>query len=415
MSDGIKKVAPGRWLARITWTDPDGKRRDTDRAIKADTKAQAIAERERIREELAGVGDEWTVGEAIDMWLPSMRTGTRLVRETHARRFRERFGKLRLSRVLTADVQRWIAGLEAGDDTANNHRSSIIALYKFARARGRLRGDDPIARTIRRITPRTNEEWLEDLEGPVERRALIGDELPRFFAALLEQEPDLYPLARCQLLLGCRWSEASALQWRDIDWDTGIVTIRRSQSRNGEIGPPKGKKARHSALGPEGLAFLRGHRAAMERTGWPGSDLWCFPRPLTGRPRRYDIWPYPTAAGRVRELLRDLGIALACSTHAMRHSHITLARSLESDAVNRAVAGQALLDSVGHSSPRVTEGYTDDSHRRTVAASFASELESRISPAFAGVVKLDASGVRSGGREKRPAKPLGNQLKVEKP
>lgn len=393
--DGLTKLKNGRWRARITWRDAMGRRHDTDRVIKADSKGQAMAERERIREELAGTGDEWTVAEAIAEWLPTMRTGTRLAREVHSRRFSELFGKLKLSNVRTADVQRWIAGLECSDDTANNYRASILALYKFARARGRLRGEDPIARTIRRLTPRTNAQWLEELEGPTERRALVGDELPRFFAALLEREPELYPLARCQLLLGCRWSEASALQWRDVDWKTGIVTIRRSQSRNGEIGPPKGKRARTTALGPEGLAFLRGHRASMEREGWPGSDTWCFPRPMTGRPRRYDLWPYPTAASRVRGVLEALGIDLACSTHAMRHSHVTLARALESDAV--------LRETVGHTTGSLTERYTDESHRRAKAAGMATELEARIGGALGGadVVPLTCGAKNVGRRKNR--------------
>lgn len=395
MADGVTKIGPGRYRARITWRDQRGKRHDTDRVIEADTKAQALTERERIREELSGAGDEWTVGEAIDAWLPTMRTGTRLAREVHARRFRELFGALRLSRVNTALVQRWIASIEADDATANNHRASMLALYKFARAQGRIHGEDPIAATVRRVSPRTSEEIMAELEAEPERRALVGEELPRFFAALLEAEPDLYPLARCQLLLGCRWSEVSALQWRDIDWDTGVITIRRAQSRNGELGPPKGKRARSAAVGPEGLAFLRGHRAAMDRAGWPGSDVWAFPRPLTGRPRHYDLWPYPTAASRIRDVLGTLGLDLACSTHALRHSHVTLARALESDA--------ALQASVGHASPELTERYTDESHRRAVAQSFASELEIRIAGGvFGGVTPISA------------AKPHVNRRKKEK-
>jgi integrase len=413
--DGLEKTAPGRWKARITWHDALGKRRDTDRVIKADTKAQAIAERERIREELAGVGDEWTVSEAIDAWLPSMRTGTRVTREPHARSFRERFGKLRLSRVETTDAQRWIAGIPASDDTANNYRASMCALYKFARAKGRLRGDDPIARTIRRITPRTNEELMAELEGEAPRKALIGDELPRFFAQLLEQEPDLYPLVRCQLLLGCRICETLALQWRDIDWTTGIVTIRRNQSRNGELGVPKNKRRRTCALGPEGLAFMRGHRAAMERSALPGADMWCFPRPLTGRPRAHDMWPYPSVSPRIRAALKAIGVSLACSTHAMRHSHVTLARALESDALGRAAAGQAMRDGVGHASEAMSERYTDESHRKVVAASFAGQLESRIGGALGGAdVVAIRSGANCGAPTNAASESQRNRRKVEK-
>jgi integrase len=384
MTDGLTKLAPGKWRARITWRDSAGKRHDTDRVIEAPSKAQALVERERIREELAGTGDEWSVGEAVDAYLPTLRTGTRLAREVHCRRFRERFGAAtKLSRVPTPGVQRWISELGGIDDTANNHRASVLALYKWARGKGRLIGGDPIAKTIRRHTAKSSAELLAELEAPEPRKALIGEELPRFFAALLEAEPELYPLMRCLLLLGGRVSEALALQWRDIDWDTGIVMIRRTQLRNGELGPTKGKRRRTAALGPEGLAFMRGHRAAMEREGWPGSDTWCFPRPITKRPRHHDMWPYPSVSPRVRRALKAAGLELECSTHAMRHSHVTLARALESDAALRA--------SVGHSGAALTETYTDESHRAVVAASFASQLESRIgSEVFGGadVVKI---------------------------
>lgn len=371
MTDGLTKLSAGRWRARITWRDSRGKRHDTDRVIRAPSKAAALVERERIREELAGTGDEWTVGEAITEYLPTLRTGTRLAREVHCRRFRERFrDATKLSRVPPAGVQRWLSEIEAGDDTANNHRASILALYKWAKGKGRLVGPNPIEQTIRRHTPQTSAELLEEAEAPPKKKAMVGEELPRFFTLLQEAEPELYPMMRCMLLLGQRVSEALALQWRDIDWDTGIVAIVRTQVRNGELGPTKGKRRRTAALGPEGLAFLRGHRAAMEREGWPGSDTWCFPRPITGRPRHHDMWPYPTVGPRVRAAIKDAGLTLACSTHAMRHSHTTLARALESDAALRA--------SMGHESEAMTDVYTDDSHRAAVASSFASQLESRI-------------------------------------
>jgi len=415
-SDGLTRTAPGRWDARIVWRDAKRKKHDTNRSITVSTdgglreeKKRAAAERERIRDELAGTGDEWTVDEAIDAWLPTMVPGTRGTREPHARRFRERFGKLKLSHVPPADVQRWIAELKCTDHTANCYRTSMLALYRYARAQGRLQGQNPIEKTLRRRTPKTAAERLAALEAPPPRRALLGDELPTFFAALLERHPDLYPLVRCQLLLGCRWGEASALKWSDVNWDTGVIVIRRSQGRTkGAMGPPKNQTPRPAALGPEGLAFLRGHRADMAAKGWPGSGVWAFPRPPTGRVRHYDTWPYSTVQDHVSDLLRDLGIALASSTHVLRHTHVTLARTLESDAVHRE-AERDLRDSVGHGDQRVTEGYTDESHRQARAANHATQLESRIGGKIFGgadVVQLKqpAGGVPGGATSKKTPK-----------
>lgn len=377
-SDGLEKLAPGKWKARITARDPKtGKKTvDTDRVIFADTKAQAIAERERIRDELVGGSDEWTVGQALDAWLPTQRAGSLFTRKTHARRIRERWGTLKLSRVPPSEVQRWLSGLKVADNTANYHRATLQALYAYARAQGRTRGANPIDQTEARKTPKTSAQLLAELESTPAPKAILGTDLARFFAGLQEHAPELYPVARAQLLLGCRWAEVTALQWRDIDWDTGVVTIRRSQSRKGELGPPKGKKQRFGALGPDGLAFMRGHRADMEREAWPGWELWAFPRPLMGKPRPCDLWGYETTRRRIHDVYDALGLDLGAVTHAFRHTHVTIARGLESDAM--------LRETVGHGSSAMTENYTDDSHRKAAVAGHASKLEELIGGGVSG-------------------------------
>lgn len=379
-SDGLRKLGPGRWEARFTARDPaTGKKSlDTTRVIHANTRAEALIERVRLQREIVGSKGEWTVAEAVEAWLPSMPTNTRNARTSQSRGFRERFGERRLSSVQPAEVQAWIAGLPVADETANQYRAAIMALYAYARNQGKLIGQNPMGQTVKRRTPKTSAELLAELEQPRPRRALIGNEVARFFAELEALDRDLVPLVRTQLLLGCRFGEVSALQWRDVDWDTGFVAIRRNQLRLGELGPPKGKRARDAVLGTEGLALLRGHRAAMERAAWPGWDVWVFPRPPNPLDRRrHDMWTYDTVRRRVREALTNAGVSLANVTHAMRHTHITVARQLEQDAL--------LRSTVGHSDARHTERYTDESHRAAVAVRFAAEFEEKL------------AGVSSGG------------------
>jgi integrase len=379
--DGLTKLGPGRWRARITVRDPaTGKKAlDTTRTFSADTKLEAMAKRKALRDELVGSGDEWTVNEALDAWMPTLRSGTLHARKTHAKRIRAAFGTLKLSLVPAPDVQRWLARLPGCDDTANYHRATLQALYKFARERGRLRGANPIALTQARTTAKTSAELLAELEAPAPTKALLGDAAAKFFAALEQLHPALVPVARAQLLLGCRWSEVTTLRWSDINWESGLVTIRRGQSRNAELGPPKGKKKRVAGLGPEGLAFFRGHRAEMERLGWPGSDEWAFAKPPMGKPRKHDLWGYETCRRYVKDALRAAGLDVDAVTHTLRHTHVTLARALESDAALRA--------SVGHADKSMTELYTDDSHRAAVAQSFAGRLEGLL------------PGVQSGGAD----------------
>jgi integrase len=394
--EGLKRLAPGKWDARITWHDAKGKKRDTNRKINVSTEGglrketeRAVVERNRLRDKLAGTGDEWTVEEALDHWLPTLPHGTRRTRNRHADLFREAFGDFKLSHVPTSDVQRLLADLKCKDNSANYHRSSFLALYKYARGKGRLKGENPIKETMRRHTAQTSAERLAEIRAGEARRALLGDEVPLFFAALHERHPDLHPLMYGQFLLGCRWAEAAALWLPHVDWKTGGVSIEQSLLRDGTLGPPKNGEARIAALGPEGLAFLRGHRAAMEAKGWPGSDLWLFPRPPLGGRRHYDAWSYTTAQRWVGKLLSDLGLGLANCTHAMRHTHVTLDRAEESDARARQ-ATRDMQDAIGHADEKVTEGYTDRSVRQARATRHAAEFERvakvvRLKPGSGGV------------------------------
>lgn len=410
--DGLKRLAPGKWDARITWHDARGKKKDTNRKINVSTEGglrketeRAVAERNRQRDMLADTGDEWTVGEALDHWFPTLPLGTRRSRNQHAETFRAAFGDLKLSCVPTADAQRLLAELKCKDNTANYYRSSFLALYKYARRQGRLKGENPIIGTMRRDTPQTSAEKLAEIRAGEARRALLGDEVPLFFGALHERHPDLHPLMYSQFLLGCRWSEAAALWLPHVDWKTGGVSIEQNLLRDGTLGPPKNGEKRTAALGPEGLAFLRGHRAAMEAKGWPGSDLWLFPRPPSAQPRHYDAWSYATVQKLVKKLLADLGLGLASCTHAMRHTHVTLTLAEESDARARQ-ATRDMQDAIGHADEKVTEGYTDRSARQASATRHAVEFE-RV----AQVVRLKPrpGGVESGVKSKNTPKNTADQ------
>jgi integrase len=386
----VTKHSPGKYKVRITWVDAAGKRHDTERVVDANNAPQARIEREKLRLQLAGTGDEWTVREAADKWREGMRPTTARARKSHLARLVERFGDKRLSTVPTPDLQRLIATLPVSDRTASHHLDTYRGLYQWARAQGRLRGDDPTLTLVRRVTPKTDTDLLELLEAPATRKALMGDEIPRFFQLLLEQEPEVYPIMRLAILIGCRIGEATALKWSDIEWDTGLITIRRSQDEKGKLGPPKGKKIRTTALGREGLAFLRGHRAAMERLGWRGCDEWCFPRPENGRDRPHDRWPYSTVAKRVRRTLVALGIDLDTCTHLARHTHVTEARKMEAERMaSLSAPSKELRDGIGHADAKTTEVYTDESVRRVAAVGFASQLEGRIGGALGGAEVVD--------------------------
>lgn len=377
-SDGLKKLEPGKWLARITARDKDtGKKTlDTTRVILADTKLDAMRKRKALREELLGSGDEWTVDQAIDAWLPTQPPGSLSVRKTHSDRFRAKFGSRKLSLVTTPEFQRWLAELTCSDDTANGHRASIMALYKFARGQGRLVGQDTVAASVKRVSPKTSAERLAEIERPRAPSAMFGDTLGEFFATLDAHSPDVLPLMKTQFLLGCRVGEVIALQVDCVDWETGAVTIMRNCAKDGTIVVPKSQKPRIAALGPDGLAFLRGHRAAMVAAKWPGYETWLFPRPPFGTRRTRDTWVYETVRQRVKAALEAAGIELSTTTHAMRHTHVTRSRALQVDAIMR--------EAVGHADARQSHRYTDVSAHAEAVVGYARHFEAQVAGGVSG-------------------------------
>jgi len=137
------------------------------------------------------------------------------------------------------------------------------------------------------------------------------------FRQVLEHIPEPYRtmcvVAGC---LGLRISEVLGLQWRDFDWDTRQVQIRRSWVC-GHVGEPKTENSRRPM--PVDLALekiLREHRRRL-----PSSlqSEWVFPSKRTGMPA------HPWSAQR-RWLLRageKVG-TMRLGLHAFRHTYSTL-------------------------------------------------------------------------------------------
>lgn len=352
--DGVKRLGGGKYAVRITWTDATGRRRDTERVVLADTRAEATARREALTKELATTSTTWTVGRSLDELLPTLRPGTLSAWASHAKKVRAALADRRLDDVRPDELRRFLVSLTVSDKTAENVRALLSKVWEFARDRGEFEGQNPVKLTNPRKTPRSSAAMLAELENP-KRRAFHGEEVGRFLGAL---PGDMRAMLTVQLLLGCRFGEASALQWSDVDLDTGKVRIVRTQY-NGEIGPPKGKRARWTALGPGGVAILRAQRVVMETAQWPGWETWCFPRRPTGRAHRYEapVWDYRDVSKAVTAAKRAIGTDVVPSTHALRHTYITMSR-----AVNAAQAETVVLRGmVGHASDAQLEAYTDHS------------------------------------------------------
>nr|WP_282100004.1 site-specific integrase [Thauera aromatica] len=83
-------------------------------------------------------------------------------------------------------------------------------------------------------------------------RFLQADELPRFFAAVAEEEPAMRDFILLALLTGARRANLCAMHWRELDLSAGVWRIPRT----------KNDEPQAVTLCPEAAAILEARKAA---------------------------------------------------------------------------------------------------------------------------------------------------------
>jgi integrase len=165
---------------------------------------------------------------------------------------------------------------------------------------------------VQRATPEEAEGEINALS-PAEVRDLLDN-----------ASEDLRPMYAAAVYAGLRRGELSGLQWRDLDLDEGLVTVRRTYAR------PRVKNGKVEVVGlpAELVPILRRWRVDWGRVNGcerqPGDVDWVFPVPGSldeqGTPRMRNRGSHYTFAqdiekatnGRVRRL------------HDLRHTSATL-------------------------------------------------------------------------------------------
>ncbi len=183
-------------------------------------------------------------------------------------------------------------------------------------------------------------------EKPVDQdiNPFSADELRQLLAAMQEGWPRYYPLVATLALAGLRAGEALGLRWEDLDWDRGLIHVRRSLSRM-EVVTTKSGKSRVVTLAQDLAGILQEHRTAQKREalaqGWgrPPEIVFTTSRggPVDINVLRRQVWnPAMAKAELPRRRIHDL-----------RHTSVTL----------RLLAGHDLVavsKEHGHHSPAFT-------------------------------------------------------------
>lgn len=346
---------------RVRWLSVAGGLRAA-RLARAEAEARngGVGARSRTRLSFSEVGEAWFERQT------HLRPRTRELYATALHRhLAPRIGAMAIAEVDEDVIAAMIADLDAKGLSGWTIRGILVPLggvLAYA-VRRRLIPDNPIRRLERRERPRVVRR---------EMRILRPDEID----SLLRAATAMYrPLLATAIFTGARQSELLGLTWADIDFDGGVVHIRRQLERSGGYTQPKTLKAlRGIVLMPSLVALLRDHRSG---SAFGGATDPVFAT-ASGRPMYYrnvtrrGLTAAITKAGLAREGESRLRF------HDLRH---TFASLLIAQGLNVVFISRQL----GHSSPSMTlDVYGGLFDRAEHARRAADGLEAAFSTILAG-------------------------------
>lgn len=167
--------------------------------------------------------------------------------------------------------------------------------------------------------PTSHIQYLDD----VQARTLLDQ---------LEKEPledqVMFTLA---LLTGYRRGELLGLEWQDIDFESGVITVRRTSQYLNDRGiytdtPKTSSSARSTKISPSMVELLRRYKLEQATARMERGDLWVsewieHPRLFTnldGTPMQPN-----TTGKRLKAILERAGLP-PVSLHSLRHTNATL-------------------------------------------------------------------------------------------
>lgn len=360
--DGVEKGKLRFW-GRILGYDPQTGKKvvDTRRKILADDKADALKQREKLIDELLTKKlkrpirrERLRFSHAMDEYLATItRHSTKTTWGSYGRKLNGVFGDRWLDKVPTADIHRYLNQLELAQPTVDGIRGVLVNMFSWAMEQGHIAGPNPAAG----IRLRRKQVTLDQIETETpKKKQLTQLELPKYLEVHQLDFADTYLIVLCMIAIGGRYSEVSVLKRSDIEWETGVATIRRAHAK-GRLGPPKGNKSRLVAFPSTVVELLREHVRLIDESGRYSESVahgnWLFPKPNVwhGPKGLLPIWSYTTLYNHIKASMSTAGIHTDNAAHMARHTLNGLMRGQVTDAVLRKV--------VGHSSEAMNLRYGD--------------------------------------------------------
>lgn len=355
-----RQGADGKWRYEITYRDSDGKQRRevVEGGLRAAEAALSDRKARMGRGERVAPNHRLTFAEAAEEWMsaqgatlrPATRAAYRSALDIH---LLPAWGNLRLDRIDVSVIARLIEQMQTTEyrravlERTGRRTNRIDSGYRpwtirgvltpagrvfdFARRRLSWAGTNPVRELER------NERPAHD---PRERRILSHDELASLIAAAHSPYREIIATAAS---LGTRLGETIGLTWSDIDFKTGMISVRCQIDRRGQRVALKTKRSRRVIEAPESLlSMLRAHRLASEYGDH--DDLVFASR--TGAPLDHRNIAKRGLASAVRRAKLDASHR-APTFHELRHAHASAWIASGGDLVE-------LSARLGHRDPAVT-------------------------------------------------------------
>ena len=322
----VRQRSDGRWEGRVVIGYDDNGLPKTKNVL-AKTKRECQEKLRQLTESMVGRNDrkvkpDMLFGDWLCYWYethskPTLRASTQNNYENVIyNHVLPEIGKIPLNKLSQNDLQQFYGRLK------KNGRKRLTEQYGAGLSDRMVRMCHAVCRSaleraVRDDLLRTNPAIGCKLppKKAKEMQVLDREELQKF---LIQAQADgYYELFLLDLCTGLRWGELIALQWDDLNFETGVLTVnKQAYTVNGELQiiPPKTKASmRKLVLPPAVLAVLREYRKKVD-------SRWMFPSPVKA--------DRPITPGVARRRLQTILERAGCKRvrfHDLRHTFATLA------------------------------------------------------------------------------------------
>jgi integrase len=269
----------------------------------------------------------------------------------------------------------------------SNYVGLLYSIFAYAEKRGWTRSNPVALAEKPRIERRDADvRYLELVELDALIRAVPDD-------ALGTLERALY---RTAAMTGLRRGELLALRWRDVDWDNGLIRVRRSYTR-GEFGTPKSRRSQRAVPLADAVASeLERH---LQQAHFTEDDHLVFAHPVLGTVLD------PSKVQKRFKKAAERGGLRPVRFHDLRHTFGT----------RMAAAGaplRAIQEWMGHGDSRTTSLYADYAPDATHGAGWAArafDVEAAVNGTRAGDTAAISSYERRTPHQARAGETLSDE------